>query len=88
MKRIKIKTDFTEGNKIIFDDDMVLYAFRYCLGRKTYVVSDMVEKIADIWHLLQANTKHVIKEDIRKAIKYNQAGHAIDVEQWEKILNL
>lgn len=61
-------------------------AFRYALGRKSYIV----EMVA---HSLSRNAKHIRKdiktrmcEDILRAIDNNEAGMECDIIEWRKVL--
>lgn len=61
-------------------------AFRYALGRQTYVVSDVVETIIRNWDELSSDVQHKIKIEIEEAISRDMAGHEMDVKQWKKVL--
>ena len=61
-------------------------SFRYALGRQTYIVSEVVENILKNWASLSLKFKTKIKEEIREAIKDNNAGSTIDIQQWNMIL--
>jgi len=87
-KKIKVKSQFIKDNNIVFNDDMVLYAFRYCLGRRTYVVQDMVSKLIEIWELLGDYAQDIIRRDIISAIEHDRAGDNCDVAEWQKVLDL
>jgi len=64
-----------------------LCAFRYALGRKTYIVHDMVVELEANWGRMKPY-QHQIQEDIRMAIDTGQAGMGMDVKEWTKILML
>lgn len=64
----------------------LLSAFRYALGRKTYIVSIVVEDILRNWNNLNVNTRELIADEIREARLENRLGMRMDVDQWEKIL--
>jgi hypothetical protein len=69
-------------------DSMVLYAFRYCLGRQTYAVLECVEYLLAFWSRISAQTRGVIQRDIRGAIGRGEAGVQMDIQQWERVLQL
>ena len=69
------------------NDDITFYAFRYALGRKTYAVQTVVDYLLENWHLLSPNTRNKIKSETGNAIKNNNAGMEMDVEQWKKLLS-
>ena len=70
----------------ISEEGIFIYGFRYCLGRKTYVVSDMVDILINNWKYLTENTKNLIKKEIKEAIDEGNAGMDMDVIQWRRIL--
>jgi len=51
------------------DGLMAVAAFRYCLGRRTYIVGDCVDWLLDQWPNLGEITRHVIERDLREAIR-------------------
>ena len=68
-------------------DDIIFFAFRYCLGRRTYAVSMMVDYLLENWSNLPKNIRDKIKKEIEGAIKNDEAGADYDIEKWRKILN-
>jgi len=50
-----------------FDDLLVLAAFRYALGRQTYLVHHVQEFLREVWLDLPETARAVIKRDIREA---------------------
>ena len=69
-------------------EEIVVYAFRYALGRMTYVVKDVSDYLIDNWHRFEKQTKERIISDIQDAIKKGEAGMEMDVKMWERILVL
>ncbi len=67
-------------------DEIIFYAFRYCLGRRTFAVSDMVEYLLNNWNDISKRVRDKITEEITTAIKRNEAGMDCDVRQWKKLL--
>jgi len=68
-------------------NELRLLAFRYALGRKTYIVSELVEDLTNNWDTMSKYHKQ-IQDDIKGAIRRNDAGMDMDVELWESILTL
>jgi len=66
---------------------LVLCAFRYCLGRRTYIVSTCVDFLFDYWAQLDKNTQKLIAEEMRDALEKGQAGDPCDVECWQRLLD-
>lgn len=70
------------------DEDILFYAFRYALGRKTGVVSQMVGIIITRWKDISAYKREMMKHEIQHAIAMGTAGMDCDIEEWKKILQL
>lgn len=62
-------------------------SFRYALGRRSYVVAEVVEDILQNWDVLSEKAKNKMHEEIREAIKNDNFGDHIDFEQWTMILH-
>lgn len=78
---------------------MVTAAVRYCIGRKTYIVSDCVEWVLDNWDNFTESTQGIIRKDIEtELVRDNYArlngdtflplGHDCDRAQWERLRGL
>lgn len=70
----------------LIDNDLIIYAFRYALGRRSYVVSDVVSALADLWDKLKYNQKVTIRNEIMRALEENKAGDSIDRDLWKTII--
>lgn len=70
------------------EDWLVLAAFRYCLGRQTYVSGDCAVWLEAIWGALAEDTRETITRETRAAIEAGTAGNPnIDVPYWQALLN-
>jgi len=67
-------------------DDLILCAFRYCLGRMSYSVSSMAEYLEAHWDELNPHIQKLIIEEIKWAIERGAAGMACDIAQWESLV--
>jgi len=81
------------------DDLMAIAAFRYCLGRMTYIVSDCADWLIEQWENLSPSARSIIKRDLEEAFaqddedrangnKYKNLGHDCDRQQWERVRRL
>lgn len=71
------------------DENIIVYAFRYTLGRSTYAVSDMVSVLINNWDVLSLRTRMLICKEIETAIyETGQYGWEMDKNEWLKILEL
>jgi hypothetical protein len=76
-----------ERGKVLVSESMVFYAFRYCMGRKTYSVSDCVDAILEVWDGLSLKIRALIIDEIAAAMRTMQAGMDMDVEQWQRVID-
>ena len=79
------------------DSLMAIAAFRYCLGRQSYIVGDCCEWLTEQWPSLPSNVRAVIERDLREAIKrdddaradgeqYKPLGMDMDRKDWLRVL--
>lgn len=79
---------------------MIISAFRYALGRRTFIVNTTTEWLLSNWDKLSINTKTIIQNEINTAFKYDDItrqteekdyfftlGTDDDRKLWEKIKN-
>jgi hypothetical protein len=66
---------------------MVICAFRYCLGRATYVVGECCDYLACVWHRLSPHTQHLILNEITEALQRDRAGMEQDRQAWTLFRN-
>ena len=63
-------------------------AFRYALGRRTYVVSHVVDEILNNWEELSKSFKErTVKEILEYKKDYKTLGDICDETDWMKIVN-
>lgn len=70
------------------NQDIVFYAFRYCLGRRTGAVGQTVDYLKENWKDLPEYTQNQIQKEIKLAIRQRNAGSDCDIKQWERLLNI
>lgn len=76
------------GLKLPDDDLLLLMAFRYALGRRTYVVSYIVGIILNNWESLEPHRRQLIKNEINEHKRlWGNLGHDCDEQEWNKILS-
>jgi hypothetical protein len=64
------------------DQLMALAAFRYCLGRRSYIVGSCLDWLRDTWEQFEPNTKSVMVRDTIEALMDYNAGDTYDVQGW------
>jgi len=70
------------------DEDILFYAFRYALGRKTYAVGQVTDNIIENWLELSQKFKIAVRTEIIRAIDTGNAGMTCDMKRWKSILDL
>jgi hypothetical protein len=94
MKRVK--PELTRVQAWGWQDLMVIAAFRYCLGRRTYIVGACCDWLVDIWSLLEEKTQFVIQRDLDREFElddaarergedYHPLGNDCDRQDWERV---
>lgn len=68
--------------------DILIYAFRYTLGRMTYAPYTIITVLKQCWGELSDADKRLYQREIREAIELNKAGMDCDVQAWSEILKL
>ena len=63
-------------------------AFRYALGRRSYVVGGVSEEIIKNWNKLNLGQRKLYIEEIKEAIEKGEAGDFCDIECWRRVLEL
>ena len=81
------------------DHLMIIAAFRYCMGRQTYIVRHCTDWLADNWQSIPENTKAIIKRDLDEAFtdddqsraageKHHRLGMDFDRGAWASVRRL
>ena len=81
-----IKDKILNKDNIKVSELTLVASFRYALGRRTYIVSEVVENILKNWNNLSQNMKIKMKEEIKEVIENNTFGDQIDLENWKQIV--
>lgn len=68
---------------IQIDENILVYAFRYALGRRTYAPTEIVKSILKNWDNLSIITKELFKDEIKEAY---DLGDRCDQDEWKKII--
>ena len=76
--------------KIENDDDrlILIAAFRYALGRCSYMPSVVAGVLAQCWADLTEHDQRLIRREIDEAIERGHAGMDCDVATWKLVLAL
>lgn len=74
--------------RILVDEYILLCAFRYALGRKTYAVSEVAKELKLNWPNLSNIFKRQARYEIEQALHNDDAGMEMDKKEWKSILEL
>lgn len=75
---------------------MVIAAFRYCLGRRTYIVETCADWIVKMWPVFDEKSRAIIKRDLEESFRdddrhraagdtFKSLGDDCDRRAWEKV---
>jgi hypothetical protein len=67
---------------------MVIAAFRYCLGRQSYIVGMCIDFLKQVWGQLDKNDKDIIMKEIAEELNRKpriESKYLID--DWTTLLN-
>lgn len=80
------------------DDLMVVAAFRYCMGRRTYMVGYCSDWLIRIWPAISERARFIIKRDLEDEFKrddesrerngddaWHPLGYDFDRAEWNKV---
>jgi hypothetical protein len=73
--------------KIDVEPYILIYAFRYALGRMSYAVGDVADTIIEHWDSIRDNDRNLIIREINEAIESGCAGMEVDINTWKRVLN-
>ena len=82
MERIKI---FRNQPFVLIDDDfgeMMNWAVRYALGRRTYAVGDTCRFVKSVLPYLDYKTLYVMARDIKEKSDFDDLGDKCDADDW------
>ena len=66
---------------------LIVCAFRYALGRATYVVSIVVKEIHSNWReLREADRELIVREILEHKERHGKIGHEMDEREWMTIV--
>ena len=67
-------------------DWVLISAFRYALGRRTYITGDTADLLIEHKNNIRSDWQNLIVREINTAIAGGYAGAPVDVDQWIRVL--
>lgn len=83
-----IKRPTFERRMCAVSEDVLFWAFRYTLGRKTYAVSQVTESITMNVSNITKQTAQKMIEEIEERDAVGGLGMDMDAEEWRKVRDL
>ena len=71
-----------------YQRDILIYAFRYTLGRATFAPHTIVEILRLRWDMISEADQRLYQREIIDAIRHDMAGMDCDKKAWLSILDL
>ena len=74
-----------------YERDLLIYAFRYVLGRRTYAVSTVIDLLKSNWDIISEGDKQLYIKEIKEYKElYGERGlgDSCDIKCWNSILEL
>ena len=88
LKRIS-KTRSNPSKAFTTPDDVIIFsAFRYALGRRTYVVGVVVDYIIENWRKFSIHDQERFVKEIKEQEKEFDLGMDMDKREWYRIVQL
>lgn len=67
----------THQHLLAFDaHEMLIFATRYCYGRKTIAAASFAQQLAEAWPTIPAHTRRVIQRDLEREFERDDAARA------------
>ena len=90
VRTVKSISERCEKMTIILETDLeqfvVIAAFRYTLGRRSYAVSIITQWLIKNWDNIHINDQNLIRSEIQDALDHDCAGMEMDKQEWERVL--
>lgn len=67
------------------EENIIMWAFRYALGRRTGAVDSVIKCLYWNWSKLSEHTRNQIKDEIKTAIRRDKSGSQCDVNNWRRV---
>lgn len=92
-----MKIDKSHQNLEAFDaHELLIFAARYCYGRKTIAAASFARELAEVWPTIPAHTRNIIRRDLTEAFNdddearaqgetYRPLGMDCDRAAWEEV---
>jgi len=70
------------------DENILVFAFRYALGRKTTAPGIVADVLINRWNDLKPHTQIQVQREIGSAMAMGEAGSSLDLDTWQTVLAL
>lgn len=70
------------------NENILVFAFRYALGRKTTAPGIVADVLIERWNDLKPHTQIQVQREIGSAMAMGEAGGSLDLDTWQAVLAL
>jgi hypothetical protein len=85
----RINESSSAPNHLTVSENVLFWAFRYCIHRQSYAVADCVDSLRKNWHLLTTATKDRICSEIREKLQSSSESMMLcDIDAWQSVLGM
>ena len=70
------------------DENILVFAFRYALGRRSTAPGIVADVLINRWNDLKPHTQIQVQREIGSAMAMGEAGSSLDLDTWQKVLAL
>ena len=70
---------------VLVPEWLLISAFRYALGRQSYIVNETIRVLESNAHTLRTNWRLLIVTEIRDAVRTGAAGSSYDADNWTRL---
>jgi hypothetical protein len=76
------------SHMMTYDATILVCAFRYALGRRTYVVGCIVREIHRVWNSLSEGDRElIVREILEYRERFGNLGHECDERDWMSVVD-
>lgn len=77
------------SNNLAVSENVLFWAFRYCIHRQSYAVADCVESLRKNWILITPATREKICSEIREKLQSSsESMMSCDIDSWQSVLGM
>lgn len=72
---------------VTLNEQMLVSAVRYAIGRATYIVAMTVDEVLRVWPELSPGVQVLIRSEVNNELHRGDVGMIMDRVEWERLLD-